>query len=132
MKLVKWGDSSWRAVEDLQNEINRLFDFSYGKSLAPAATLTVPSVDISEDENNVYVEADVPGFEQKVCQWVGFDTVPSASNPLYDPNTPMDCSLTAEGSAPMIGYVAWERSFPANPDGNYGRAVAHSFEPGSD
>jgi len=65
MKLVKWGGNPWRAVEELQSEINRLFDFSYGKGLAPAATLTVPSVDISEDENSVFVEADVPGFEQK-------------------------------------------------------------------
>jgi hypothetical protein len=31
----------------------------------------------------------------------------------------------------MIGFVAWQRSFPDNPDGNYGRAVEHSFESGS-
>jgi hypothetical protein len=69
-------------------------------------------------------------FEQKVCQWDGFAVPPGA--PTYDPNTPMNCDTTATGSVPMIGYVAWERSFPANPDGNYGRAVNHSFEPGAD
>ncbi|WP_027949665.1 hypothetical protein [Haliea salexigens] len=28
---------------------------------------------------------------------------------------------------PKIGFVAWERSFPANPDSNYGRIVEHSY-----
>jgi len=65
MKLVRWGDNPWRAIDELQNEINRLFDFSYGKGLTATAALSVPSVDVSEDKENVYVEADVPGLEQK-------------------------------------------------------------------
>jgi hypothetical protein len=28
---------------------------------------------------------------------------------------------------PKIGFVAWERSFPGNPDANYGRIVEHSY-----
>jgi len=28
---------------------------------------------------------------------------------------------------PKIGFVAWERSFPASPDANYGRIVEHSY-----
>ncbi len=28
---------------------------------------------------------------------------------------------------PKIGFVAWERSFPSNPDANYGRIVEHSY-----
>jgi hypothetical protein len=72
---------------------------------------------------------------QFICNWDGdyFDN--PRNNPivgdLYDPNDPMDCSTRATGQPPMIGFVAWERSFPANPDGNYGRAIAHSFESGA-
>jgi hypothetical protein len=68
---------------------------------------------------------------QAVCEWnvPGFDPRPGAPG---DPNDLMDCVIDATGSAaPMIGFVAWERSFPNNPDGAYGRAVGHSFESGS-
>ena len=70
---------------------------------------------------------------QAVCTWVGDYFNNPRNNPqtgdLYDPNDPMTCAA-AEGNAPMIGFVAWQRSFPENPDGNYGRAVSHSFESG--
>jgi hypothetical protein len=80
----------------------------------------------------------IPGVSaplQYVCNWVGdyFNdplNLPQGG-PNYDPNQPMDCSQEATGNAPMIGFVAWQRSFPENPDGNYGRAVEHSFESGS-
>ncbi|MBN2121284.1 MAG: Hsp20/alpha crystallin family protein [Candidatus Omnitrophica bacterium] len=65
MKLVKWSHSPWRTLEDIQDEINRLFDFSYDRDLAERAGITAPLVDISEDKDNVYVEADLPGLEQK-------------------------------------------------------------------
>ena len=28
---------------------------------------------------------------------------------------------------PIVGFAAWERSFSANPDANYGRIVDHSY-----
>ena len=31
---------------------------------------------------------------------------------------------------PKIGFVAWERSFPGNPDANYGRAIEHAYGSG--
>ena len=72
----------------------------------------------------------------KICTWDPdyFDpaaqTLPGQA--LYDPNMPMDCAdVDPAGKPPMIGFVAWQRSFPDNPDGNYGRAVEHSFESGS-
>jgi hypothetical protein len=71
---------------------------------------------------------------QAICQWDGdyFNNPTSVpGGPTYDPNDPQSCTPTST-QPPMIGYVAWERSFPANPDGNYGRAVNHSFESGSD
>ena len=47
---------------------------------------------------------------------------------MADPNDLMDCAAAPEGKVPMLGFVAWERSFPENPDGNYGRAVGHHFD----
>jgi hypothetical protein len=70
---------------------------------------------------------------QAICQWDGdYFNNPLAvpGGPSYDPNDPQTCTPTST-QPPMIGYVAWERSFPANPDGNYGRAVNHSFEEGA-
>ncbi|UCC95732.1 MAG: Hsp20/alpha crystallin family protein [Candidatus Omnitrophota bacterium] len=55
-------DSS-RALDHLQGEINRLFDVSVNPSAIK--DVYAPSVDIYEDNGNLYVEADLPGFEQK-------------------------------------------------------------------
>ena len=72
----------------------------------------------------------------KICTWDATyfnpanQTLPGQA--LYDPNMPMSCAdVDPAGRPPMIGFVAWQRSFPANPDGNYGRAIEHSFESGS-
>jgi hypothetical protein len=86
---------------------------------------------------NISSRGDVTGAPvQKICTWVPdyFDssaqTLPGQA--LYDPNEPMECAdADPAGKPPMIGFVAWQRSFPDNPDGNYGRAVEHSFESGS-
>jgi len=40
---------------------------------------------------------------------------------------PGDGTPVAAGQIPMVGFVAWERSFAANPDANYGRIVEHSY-----
>lgn len=37
------------------------------------------------------------------------------------------CTSVVETSVPMVGFVAWERSFPSNPSANYGRIVDHSY-----
>lgn len=68
MKLVRYRpiDSwrPWRTLEDIQEEMNRLFDFSLANSHQEKRTV-LPAADIYEDEKNIYVEADLPGFEQK-------------------------------------------------------------------
>ena len=51
---------------------------------------------------------------------------------IDDPNAPgstiADCTAVADPTlVPMVGFVAWERSFAANPDANYGRIVEHSY-----
>jgi len=68
MKLVKWKPfeylDSWRTLGDIQEEVNRLFEVSFPKYRG-GKEIAYPAVDISEDENNIYVDADLPGFEQK-------------------------------------------------------------------
>jgi hypothetical protein len=61
---------------------------------------------------------------QGICYWMTDGFNPDGAG---DPNDLMNCASPALGSVPMVGFVAWERSFPENPDGNYGRAVKHSF-----
>lgn len=65
MRLVPYRDNPWRMLEDLQTQINRLFDISFGKGLSLGEEIFTPSVDISEDKDNIYVECDLPGLEQK-------------------------------------------------------------------
>ena len=60
---------------------------------------------------------------QDICLW----NVPGYDPIIDDPNDLMSCVTPVQGDVPMVGFVAWERSFAENPDGNYGRAVAHSF-----
>ena len=41
------------------------------------------------------------------------------------------CVNVENEGIPMIGFVAWQRSFPNNPDRNYGRIVEHAWTSGS-
>ncbi len=65
MALMRYRrDDPFKYLEDLQDEINRLFDASLSLPRIKD-DIFVPSVDISEDKDNVYVAADIPGLEQK-------------------------------------------------------------------
>jgi hypothetical protein len=48
-------------------------------------------------------------------------SVANMGNPVFD-------SLTTDVAVPIVGFVAWERSFPSDPSANYGRIVEHSYE----
>jgi len=66
MALVKYrGGDPWRTLDSLRDEINGFFEGT--RQLFPwfREEMSAPSVDIWEDEKAVYVEADLPGFEQK-------------------------------------------------------------------
>lgn len=56
---------------------------------------------------------------QAICEYIA----PAVITPLGLPA--MTCS-PATGDAPMVGFVAWQRAFVANPGSNYGRIVEHS------
>jgi hypothetical protein len=40
------------------------------------------------------------------------------------------CDPVTNPNVPIVGFVAWQRSFPSNPDANYGRLIDHSFDSG--
>jgi hypothetical protein len=68
-----------------------------------------------------------------VCDWpTASYGIEAARAATMDPNTPVQtCTAVTEPGIPMVGFVAWERSFAGNENANYGRAVAHSFESSS-
>ncbi len=65
---------------------------------------------------------------QAICDYV----VPAqpAGNPVLPKLPAMTCAA-ASGSAPVVGFAAWQRAFDANPGSNYGRIVEHSREQAS-
>jgi hypothetical protein len=72
-------------------------------------------------------------WDQQVCQFI-----PDANgNYTWNPQTltprPGIASFceSATGGVPVVGFVAWQRSFPSNPDANYGRLIEHSYTAGA-
>ena len=65
MKLVPWSRNPWQALDQIQDEINSLLQYPYSEGRLGQNLLSLPSVDISEDKDNIYLEADLPGLEQK-------------------------------------------------------------------
>jgi len=60
---------------------------------------------------------------QEICVFDGVTVVPgSGPRNICDPVT--------NPNVPIVGFVAWQRSFPSNPDANYGRLIDHSFNSG--
>ncbi|MBD3161195.1 MAG: Hsp20 family protein [Candidatus Eisenbacteria bacterium] len=73
MTLVRWQPrgtvSRWapnRDVEGIQNEMNRMFDWFFGResgeSLVDSAW--IPAVDIFQDADNYHVHVDLPGMQR--------------------------------------------------------------------
>ncbi|RLA49015.1 MAG: hypothetical protein DRQ97_02290 [Gammaproteobacteria bacterium] len=60
---------------------------------------------------------------QAVCEFVADPNNPT----LVDITNPVDCNNPVTTKAPLVGFVAWQRSFADNPSRNYGRAVEHSY-----
>ncbi|MBU1113125.1 MAG: Hsp20/alpha crystallin family protein [Candidatus Omnitrophica bacterium] len=63
MKLVRYKPLSLWA--NPWQDLGRLFDLTFDNSLGLGNDVLSPSLDISEDKENIYLEADLPGFEQK-------------------------------------------------------------------
>lgn len=59
-------DEPLRMLATLSEEVNRLFEGSPLSRLAGAREgMFTPSVDMWEDKDNIYVDAEMPGLEQK-------------------------------------------------------------------
>ena len=66
MALMKYKrEDPWKALDALQEEISRLFNSRFLKTPSTYEEMLAPSVDVWEDKDSVYVEADIPGFDQK-------------------------------------------------------------------
>ncbi|MEM7816784.1 MAG: Hsp20/alpha crystallin family protein [Candidatus Aenigmatarchaeota archaeon] len=69
MALIRWRGREWdpfKELLDLQKEISNFFDASFETlptKISQEATW-LPSLDISEDKNNLIIKVDVPGVKQ--------------------------------------------------------------------
>lgn len=62
MSLVKW--EPMRELTRLRNEMDRLFNQSYGELAPDGTTLWSPTVDVREEDGNLIVKADLPGVKK--------------------------------------------------------------------
>lgn len=119
----------------LPNEVN-VIEWTDGAN-APVLGSAVPiSVDASVLGDFGWASLSVAASAakvQQICSTIDFGTnvvggagtVPT----VYDTDADRAiCTPVVSTAVPMVGFVAWERSFPTNPDGNYGRLIDHSFE----
>jgi HSP20 family protein len=70
MALIRWRPrGEMDPFRDLQEEINRLFDFTGGRGPLERIGLFegewAPAIDVYEDENKVVVKAELPGMTDK-------------------------------------------------------------------
>jgi HSP20 family protein len=64
MAIQKW--RPFGMLSSLQRDINRLFDDTWPWRRGEVKEgMMVPALDVSEDKENVYVAADLPGVEEK-------------------------------------------------------------------
>jgi HSP20 family protein len=55
----------FRELDRLQEEVNRLYENFFGKSPYRERTDVFPSINISEDRENLHVSAELPGVDAK-------------------------------------------------------------------
>jgi HSP20 family protein len=64
MRQTRWqpfNTSMWNQLQQMQSEVNRLFD-RWGDGGTPSAA-TFPAVNVWEDADQVFVEAELPGVD---------------------------------------------------------------------
>ena len=70
MPIVTFRDPHWgpfREMERLQRRMSHLFEESFGPGLAPWRGV-YPLVNISEDQDNLYVRAELPGIKPEALE----------------------------------------------------------------
>ena len=66
MAIMRW--KPWGDLVDIQDEMNRMFNDFFGRAparRAGAAERWLPAVDISEDEDNLYMDVEIPGMKKE-------------------------------------------------------------------
>jgi len=66
MLMTRWEPYTnlWNELSRFQQEMNRLFDsFGLGEDGWPTFAIAYPAVNVWEDDENVYAEAELPGME---------------------------------------------------------------------
>ena len=109
VNVIQWNDGINPPV--LPSQYAKSYDVSALGSEAGWASLSVSS--------------SVAKAPQGVFNFASPQPTPVAPATYF---TPVD---TANG-VPIVGYVAWERSFPSDPSANYGRIVEHSYASSGD
>ncbi len=66
MRIIPYRrEDPFKLLHDFGTEIEKFFEPTFGGLTKEDSQILAPSVDISEDKGNIYVEANLPGFEQK-------------------------------------------------------------------
>ncbi len=59
-----WASDLWGKMNRMRDEMDRLFEsFGFGDGPWPALAVSYPAVNVWEDAENVYAEAELPGME---------------------------------------------------------------------
>jgi HSP20 family protein len=116
MNLSRWQPFQTRSsvvdqLQHFQQELNRVFD-RWGRDGARALGLTAfPPVNVWEDQEGVYVEAELPGFELKELE-----VLVTGGNQL---------TIKGARKLPSLGKGVWHRQERGY--GNFDRAVTLPF-----
>jgi len=96
MKLMRWSPLGglWNPLQQVQSEVNRLFDRWSGDE-GRAGFGGYPALNVWEDNEHCFVEAEVPGIEFK-----DLDITVTGGNQL---------TLKGERRAPTLEEGAWHR-----------------------
>ncbi len=106
-------------ADTLVNEVN-VIQWTDGSSEAVLPSQYAKSYDVGAlGAEFGWAELSVFPAANKTQGIYNFGASGVADAPVFD-------SVT-NTAVPIVGFVAWERSFPANPDANYGRIVEHSY-----
>ena len=66
MAIMRW--KPWGDLVNIQDEVNRLFDDSFGRIPArwiESGARWSPAVDISENNDKIYVDVEIPGMKKE-------------------------------------------------------------------
>jgi hypothetical protein len=109
VNVVQWGVEPVLGSENAPLSVAVPGQFGWAELSVTSAPGKVQAIcDASESSSGVNIAAGVPSIIAAV--------------------TAYNCDSTdVVPRIPKIGFVAWERSFPGNPDANYGRIVEHSY-----